>query len=113
MTSKVVSGVLWSQSVNPAFPNVNVSLNSSCQHTLCYGDWTYGEWTMELQRRVDSTIPPYYRWETIGSRTGYVSDDSPSHRTFTNVRKEGSIRVHTLIKKSAYHRSIILTSTVK
>ena len=72
MASKVVNGVLWTQTVNAAFPNVHVSLNSACQDPLCYGDWTYGEWSMVLQRRTGGT------WRNIGSRTGYVSSSSPT-----------------------------------
>lgn len=102
MASKVVNGVLWTQTVNAAFPNVHVSLNSACQDPLCYGDWTYGEWSMVLQRRTGGT------WRNIGSRTGYVSSSSPSHITFTNVRKEGPMRVYTIISSSAYHRSVTL-----
>jgi len=50
MSSQVIDGVLWTQTVNLAFPNVNVSLSSSSRNQLCYNDWTYGEWTMQLQR---------------------------------------------------------------
>lgn len=106
MSSKVVNGVLWSQTANPAFPSVSVSLNSACQDPLCYGDWTYGEWTMYLQRRTGGT------WQTIGSRTGYVSSSSPSHRTFTNVKKEGPMRVFTIISESAYHSRVELIDHV-
>lgn len=104
MSSKVVNGVRWTQSARPSFPNVNVSINSACSGTDqgCYSQWTYGEWTMILQRRTGGT------WRNIGSRTGYVRDNSPSNRTFTNVRKDGPMRVYTIISSSAYHGSVTL-----
>ncbi|WP_066190339.1 hypothetical protein [Gracilibacillus timonensis] len=102
MPSKVVSDILWTLSTNASFPNVDVSLTSLCQHQICYTDWTYGEWTMYLQRSVDGgTSAPAY--QTIGTRTGYVSQDSPSNRTFTNVRNQGIMRVVVQIAGSAYH----------
>ncbi|MFD2133755.1 hypothetical protein ACFSKI_21300 [Pseudogracilibacillus auburnensis] len=106
MSTKIVNGVRFTQTTNPAFPSVHVSLNSSCHDPLCYGDWTYATWTMYLQRRVNGT------WTTIGTRTGYVSSSSPSHRTFTNVRKQGPMRVMTMINSSAYHDSAQLIDHV-
>ncbi|WP_139017903.1 hypothetical protein [Bacillus andreraoultii] len=38
---------------------------------------------MELQRNSGGT------WNTVGTRTGYLTMDSPSYRTFTNVRVTG------------------------
>src|SRR5699024_2153660 len=107
MASKVVDGVRWTQTARGNFPNVNVSVNSACAAQGCWSRyWTYGEWTMMLQRRGANG------WNTIGTRTGYVSEDSPSHRTFTNVKKQGAIRVVTMIKESAYHRAITLIDHV-
>jgi hypothetical protein len=113
MASQVVDGVLWTQTANPAFPNVNVSLTSACQAPLCYGDWTYGEWTMHLQRYANPGAGQPGEWVTIGTRDGYVSSSSPSNRTFTNVASTGAIRVRTVIRSSAYHGSITLISSVR
>ena len=107
MTSKVVDGVLWTQTASPDFPNINVSLTSACRDQLCYGDWTYGEWTMYLERKEAPGS-----WVVIGKRTGYVSMTSPSHRTFTNVVNKSSIRVRTIIDPSAYHGVVSLYTTV-
>ena len=57
-------------------PEINVSIEPTDKIGLA--PYTY-YWTMYLQRCTES------RCETIGTRTGYVSPDSPSHRTFTNV----------------------------
>lgn len=47
-------------------------------------------WDMYLQRSNGN--PPATRvWNTVGSRSGYISADSPSHRTFTNVGQPGSL----------------------
>lgn len=45
------------------------------------------DWKMELQRYYTSVRG----WETVGTRTGWVSDHSSSPRTFTNVAKRGSL----------------------
>lgn len=44
------------------------------------------EWDMSLYRKVGG------EWVLGGTRSGYVSNDSPSNRTFTNVRS-GEIMV--------------------
>jgi hypothetical protein len=43
------------------------------------GGGSYFDWTMYLQQ--------YYRgaWRTIASRSGYITETSPSSRTFTNI----------------------------
>lgn len=112
MASRVVDGVLWTQSVNPDLPDVHVSLTSACQAPLCYNDWTYGEWVMELQRFMSPGAGQPGAWGTIGVRDGYVSSNSPSNRTFTNVANTGDMRVRTVIRSSAYHGSITLISSL-
>lgn len=61
--------------------NVNVSMhvNTGCAIGACCG---HSDWTMRLQRYENN------QWNTIGTRTGYVCSDDPSHRTFTNVLKK-------------------------
>lgn len=44
-------------------------------------NWRH-DWTMQLQRQNSKKL-----WDTIGTRTGYLTGNSPSHRTFTNVKK--------------------------
>mgnify|MGYP001178157937 CR=1 FL=1 len=39
------------------------------------------DWQMQLQRQQSNKT-----WSTIGTRTGYLTFDSPSHRTFTSVK---------------------------
>lgn len=82
----------------------------------CSSDHTYAEWTMYLQRYQpdpnDPQLPPN-PWETIGTRTDYVSSDSSSHRTFTNVGNNGTIRVLVLFKRSAYHQDFEMTHSVR
>lgn len=46
-------------------------------------NWLRFDWTMELQRYYSH---PGEGWQTIGTRSGYVTLDSPSPRTFTNIR---------------------------
>ena len=41
-------------------------------------------WEMELQRYDGS------KWNVVGHRTGSVSQDSPSHRTFSDVAKKNA-----------------------
>lgn len=43
------------------------------------GGGSYFDWTMYLQQ--------YYRgaWRTIATRSGYITETSPSSRTFTNI----------------------------
>lgn len=113
MSSKYEGGVQWSQTVNNRIPYVDVSLNSACADQLCYTDWTYGAWEMYLQRREYSPATGQYYWDTIGTRSGYVQDNSPSHRTFTNVGNYGDIRVKTWIKEGAYHGAVYLYDTVR
>lgn len=42
------------------------------------------DWTMYLQRYENG------RWNTIGTRTGYLSYSSPSDRTFSNIAVKGA-----------------------
>lgn len=52
------------------------------------GSLIWYNWKMSLQRYTNG------RWSTIGTRYGYVSPDSPSHRSFTNVAaKNAQLRV--------------------
>jgi len=46
-----------------------------------YGEWNF-YWKMELQRYVTLST-----WNTIDTRYGYVSETSPSNRTFSNIGK--------------------------
>lgn len=57
-----------------------------------WGQYTYGPgpeipmkltWEMRLQRFNTWTR----EWNTIGTRTGYVATNSPSNRTFTDIRE--------------------------
>lgn len=43
------------------------------------------DWTMYLQRYN----PLNQNWETIGTRTGYLTKFSPSDRTFTGIKRTG------------------------
>lgn len=40
--------------------------------------------TMKLQRKEGAV------WKTVGERPGYITPESPGHRTFTNVGQPGS-----------------------
>lgn len=61
--------------------NVNASIVASGNNLGIGQRWN---WTMKLQRKTKG------KWKTIGTRTGYVMKGSPSHRTFTNVKKNKS-----------------------
>ncbi|GGN61025.1 hypothetical protein [Oceanobacillus indicireducens] len=43
------------------------------------GNLIWYNWRIDLQRYENG------RWTTIDTRYGYVSPDSPSHRSFTNI----------------------------
>lgn len=43
------------------------------------GKLIWYNWRMNLQRYTNG------KWTTIDTRYGYVSPDSPSHRSFTNI----------------------------
>ncbi|MCO0600447.1 hypothetical protein NGI46_24180 [Peribacillus butanolivorans] len=62
--------------VSESGSNVNVSMKIFNNSTTSY---PYYEWTMYLQRYTNGA------WSNVGSRTGYISGDSSSNRTFTNV----------------------------
>lgn len=50
-------------------------------------------WDMYLERYVNGS------WTRIGSRSGWVNPESPSHRTFTNVaRRNARMRVVVFLK---------------
>lgn len=66
--------------------NVKASIQQDAYMTPCTHDYCQLDWTMRLQRLVWNHDGSK-RWKTIGTRTGYVSSQSPSHRTFTNVKK--------------------------
>jgi len=51
-------------------------------------------WKMELQRATKDA------WITVGTRYGWVSHLSPSHRTFTNVLRPGE---HMRVLVTFYH----------
>lgn len=77
---------------------------AGCQHN----------WTMLLQRYNNDT----WDWYTIGSRTGYVAENSPSHRTFTNIRKDVDQPLRLVVIMEYYvdswgktHKEIIYTNT--
>lgn len=72
----------------------NVYVTASLRPAQNWGDSSYAQWNgdvfdwiMELKRAV-----PDVTWNTIGSRTGYISLTSNSNRTFTNVGG-GALRV--------------------
>lgn len=54
------------------------------------------DWDMYLFRKVGGN------WVLGGTRSGYVSKDSPSHRTFTDVKK-GEIKVEVRPKNSFFY----------
>lgn len=66
--------------------NVDVSIVSSSDYSTNLG--MKSDWTMYLERATSDG-----RWKVVGTRTGYVADGSPSHRTFTNVGP-GRLKVH-------------------
>ena len=80
---------------------------------LCNSSWTYANWTMALQRREYSPATGNYYWNTIGSRKGYVQDNSSSNREFSDVGNHGDIRVQTHIQESGYHGECYLYDTVR
>ena len=57
----------------------DVRVNMTCSGS----SWTL-DWTMRLQRYVSGS------WSTIGTRTGYLRNNSPSERTFTNVSRQNA-----------------------
>ncbi|MBD1221515.1 hypothetical protein [Virgibacillus halodenitrificans] len=64
---------------------VSITVDTGCALGGCCA---HSNWKMRLQRYEND------RWNTIGTRTGYVCSDDPSHRTFTNVlRKNAPMRV--------------------
>lgn len=88
------SGCNYHKLTGGAFPDVNLSIcvsedssNVNCSLTISPPvagvDFRY-DWKMELQR-----LGYNEGWNTIGTRTGYVSNTSPSNRTFTNVGRTG------------------------
>lgn len=64
--------------------NVNVLLEVE---TRTWGHHGPSDWKMELQRYTSSKTG----WQTIGTKTGWVSETSSSRRTFTNVAKRESL----------------------
>lgn len=80
----------WSQFASKNFPNIPVTIQAYCVGH-CTSFSTHKNWKMYLERHNGSY------WDVIGSRTGYVSSSSPSHRTFTNVRRSGLMRVRTIL----------------
>lgn len=95
--------------VTPSGSSVSVDLTSS---SYCTGTNKSGDkkiyWDMLLQRYNSSTKA----WNTIGSRTGYVSKSSPSHRTFTNIKKQNAaLRIWVRIKEVDGSYKGYLTST--
>lgn len=66
------------------------SYNTNCSN-LSRVDSFKVYWDMYLQRYHSYSNA----WQTIGTRTGYVSFDSPSNRTFTNIlKKNAQLRVY-------------------
>lgn len=56
-------------------------------------------WRMYLQRYDEDT----WDWNTIGSRTGYVSELSPSHRTFTGIKRSNAYLRIVIIFEYVYY----------
>lgn len=78
--------------VTPDGSQVGVDLTS---HSLLdHGSYSENanfrvDWVMELQRYVNGSWGP-----TIDTRSGYVRDNSPSHRTFSNIaNRDAALRV--------------------
>jgi hypothetical protein len=79
---------------------LNVKVSMETQATIGAIGWWY-DWKMELQRYDGG-------WKTVGSRTGWLSADSPSNRTFTNVLVSGKkMRVKVTFKYENYKGQII------
>lgn len=62
--------------VSESGSNVNASMKVFSKVTSFT---PYYEWTMYLQRYTNGA------WSTVGSRTGFITGESPSNRTFTDV----------------------------
>ncbi|MGG0250439.1 hypothetical protein ABEY24_19125 [Peribacillus frigoritolerans] len=76
--------------------NAGSNVNASITIT----DPTYGRdyWTMYLQRYENG------KWNTIGTRTGYIEWGSNSYRTFTNVAyKNAKTRINVKFYGDAAH----------
>jgi len=72
--------------------NVNASIRIT-EHTY-FKEY----WTMYLQRYENG------KWNTIGTRTGYIEWSSPSDRTFTNVlKKNAKTRIYVKFYADAAH----------
>lgn len=70
---------IGSIATNEDYYYVYVSLRAD--YTWLRQKW---DWTMYLQRYENG------RWNTIGTRTGYLSYSSPSDRTFSNIAVKGA-----------------------
>lgn len=79
--TNAVFDLMYMACVSNSGTNVNASIEP--RDYVGIGDPSTVYWRMRLQRREGE------RWNTVGSRTGYLSPSSPSFRTFTNVASPG------------------------
>lgn len=110
MSSRSSSGAKWTQFVTNKLTidgSIDVSIEANVIGNPPGGhDVTYISWTMRLQRLVGAT------WTDIGVRTGYCDLGSPSHRTFTNVKNTGGMRIKTECA-NAYIGEFLLIDTIR
>ncbi|MBK5497389.1 hypothetical protein [Peribacillus sp. TH14] len=72
--------------------NVNASI------TITSHTYSISYWTMYLQRYENS------KWNTIGTRTGYIEWGDNSYRTFTDVsKKNAKTRIYVKFYSDAAH----------
>lgn len=82
----------YDRTVNPSLFNANGRIEDLV--TTSRGEGSNVHVSLETLRH-QSNIPGFYRhywrmellrdWNVIGTRTGYVAANSPSHRTFTGI----------------------------
>lgn len=80
---------------------VNVSLTNA-PHP--YGLRQKWDWTMSLQRYTNGA------WTTIGTKTGYVTSSSPSHRSFSNIAVKGA-KMRVKVTYTPYYYAIYTDGT--
>lgn len=64
-------------------------------------------WTMYLERADSKGL----NWKVLGTRTGYVHTNSPSHREFTNVGYHKTLVRVRVVYKSPYYGNTIVSPT--
>lgn len=72
---------------NPSGSRVAVSINKEREKYPVSAYQNRNTWKMTLQRYENG------RWNNVATRTGYVSSESPSNRTFTAIAQRGTMKV--------------------